>query len=45
MSEQKEVNLSQKICIGIWTAQKRLFERKAKLNEPVVVADAEVILR
>lgn len=41
MSEQEKIKLSDKITEGIRKAQKALFERKAKLGEPVVVADAD----
>ena len=41
MSEQEEISLYNKISEGIWRAQKLLFERKAKLGEKVVVADAD----
>lgn len=40
MSEQEVLNLSDKITEGIRKAQKAMFERKAKLGEPVVVADS-----
>lgn len=40
MSEQDKIILSDKITEGIRKAQKALFERKAKLGETVVVADA-----
>ncbi len=39
MSEQEKINLSKRLEEGILEAQRRLFERKAKLGEPVVVAD------
>lgn len=38
MSEQDEINLFNRITEGIREAQRKLFERKAKLGEPVVVA-------
>lgn len=41
MSEQEEIKLFQNIRKGILEAQRRLFERKAKLGENVVVADAD----
>ncbi len=41
MSEQEEIKLFSRISEGIQTAQRRLFERKAKLGEPVIVADAD----
>ncbi len=41
MSEQEEIKLFSKISEGIQTAQRRLFERKAKFGEPVIVADAD----
>lgn len=40
MSEQDKIDLSDKIIAGIHEAQRRLFERKAKLGETVIVADA-----
>ena len=36
MSEQEEIRLFERIRNGILLAQKRLFERKAKLGEMVV---------
>lgn len=39
MSEQEKIILSDKITDGIKKAQRKMFERKAKLGEPVVVAD------
>lgn len=39
MSEQEEIRLFERIRENIQQAQKRLFERKAKLGESVVVAD------
>lgn len=41
MSEQEKINLSDRITEGIRTAQRKLFERKAKLGETVVVANAD----
>lgn len=41
MSEQEEINLFDRIYNGIVFAQKRMLERKAKLGEPVIVADAD----
>lgn len=41
MSEQERITLSDRITQGIRDAQKTLFERKARLGETVVVADAE----
>lgn len=41
MSEQDKIILSDKITEGIRKAQRRMFERKAKLGESVVVADAK----
>ncbi|MDE5554519.1 MAG: hypothetical protein K2J10_04985 [Muribaculaceae bacterium] len=41
MSEEEKVILFQKIGEGIIEAQRRLFERKAKLGEDVIIADAE----
>ena len=39
MSEQEEIKLFERIRENIQQAQKKLFERKAKLGENVVVAD------
>ena len=39
MSEQEEIKLFERIKENIPQTQKTLFERKAKLDEPVVVAD------
>ena len=39
MSEQEEIKLFERIKENIRQTQKTLFERKAKLDEPVVVAD------
>lgn len=39
MSEQNKINFSDKITAGIREAQRKLFERKAKLGESIVVAD------
>ena len=41
MSEQERIEFSDRITAGILKAQRKLFERKAKLGEPVVVADAD----
>lgn len=41
MSEQEEIMLFSRISEGIQTAQRRLYDRKAKLGEPVIVADAD----
>ena len=41
MSEQETIALSRKIDKGIWEAQRRLFERKAKLGETIISADAQ----
>ncbi len=41
MSEQETIILFEKIGEGIWEAQRRLFERKAKLGETVISADAQ----
>lgn len=41
MSEQEEINLFDRIYNGIVLAQKRMLERKAKLGEPVIVADTD----
>lgn len=40
MSEKDKIELSDKIIAGIHEAQSRLFERKAKLGETVIIADA-----
>ncbi len=40
MSEQEEIKLYRRIRESISSAQKRMLERKSKLGEPVVVADA-----
>lgn len=40
MSEQERISLSDKITEGIRKAQRELYERKSKLGETVVVADA-----
>lgn len=39
MSEQEEIKLFECIRENIQQAQKKLFERKAKLGETVVIAD------
>lgn len=39
MSEQEEIKLFEKIRNGILLAQKKLFEKKSKLGESVVVSD------
>lgn len=41
MSEQDRIEFSDKITEGIRNAQRKLFERKAKLGENVVVADSD----
>lgn len=41
MSEYEEMMLFEKISEGIKEAQRRLFKRKAKLGENVIIADAE----
>ena len=41
MSEQDEIKLFDRIGDGIREAQRRLYERKAKLGEKVVVADSD----
>lgn len=41
MSEQEEIKLYQRIRESIAGAQKKMLERKAKLNEPVVIADSD----
>ncbi len=40
MSEQEEIELFRRIGDGIREAQRRLYVRKMKLGEPVVVADS-----
>lgn len=40
MSEQEEIKLFNSINKGIREAQRRMFERKAKLGETVIVADS-----
>lgn len=40
MSEQDKIKLADRITAGIIEAQRRLYERKAKLGESVVIADA-----
>ncbi len=40
MSEQEEIKLYDKIRESIANTQKRLLERKAKLGETVIIADA-----
>ncbi|MBO4944296.1 MAG: hypothetical protein J6C91_03415 [Muribaculaceae bacterium] len=39
MSEQEEIRLFERIRENIRQAQRKLFERKAKLGEDIVVAD------
>lgn len=39
MSEQEEIKLFERIRENIQQAQEKLFERKAKLGESVVIAD------
>lgn len=39
MSEQEEIKLFERIRENIQQAQRKLFERKAKLGESLVVAD------
>lgn len=39
MSEQEEIKLFDRIRENIRDAQRKLFERKAKLGENVVIAD------
>lgn len=39
MSEQEEIKLFERIRENIQEAQRKLFERKAKLGESIVVAD------
>lgn len=41
MSEQEETKLFERIRECIADAQKKMIERKAKLGEPVVIADAD----
>lgn len=41
MSEQEEITLFENIRKGVHETQRRLFERKAKLGENVVVADLD----
>lgn len=40
MSDEEKIELSDRITEGIRKAQLKLFERKAKLGETVIVADA-----
>lgn len=39
MSEQEEIKLFERIRENIQQTQRKLFERKAKLGESIVVAD------
>ncbi len=39
MSEQEEIKLFERIRENIQQAQRKLFERKAKLGESIVIAD------
>lgn len=39
MSEQEEIELFERIVENIRQAQRKLFERKAKLGEDIVIAD------
>lgn len=39
MSEQEEIKLFNRIRENIQEAQRKMFERKAKLGESVVIAD------
>lgn len=39
MSEQEEIKLFERIRDNIQQAQRKLFERKAKLDESIVIAD------
>lgn len=41
MSEKEEMMLFERISEGIKEAQRRLFERKAKLGETIIIADAD----
>lgn len=40
MSEQEEINLFNRIKEGISKARRQMLERKAKLGETVIIADA-----
>ena len=40
MSEQEEIKLFERIRQNIISAQKAMLIRKAKLGEPVIIADA-----
>ncbi|MCM1482867.1 MAG: hypothetical protein NC043_00900 [Muribaculaceae bacterium] len=39
MSEQEEIKLFERIRESIASAQRKMVERKAKLNETVIIAD------
>lgn len=39
MSDEEKMTLDERILACLHQAQRELFERKAKLGEPVVVAD------
>ena len=41
MSEKEEIKLFERIRESISNAQKKMIERKAKLGETVVIADAD----
>lgn len=41
MSEQEEIRLFERIRESITDAQRKMVERKAKLGETVVIADAD----
>ncbi len=41
MSEKEEIKLFERIRESISNAQKKMIERKAKLGESVVIADAD----
>lgn len=41
MSEQEEIKLFERIRENIRQTQRKLYERKAKLGEDVVVADSD----
>lgn len=41
MSEQEKINLYIQLKEGMKRATKQMLERKAKLGEPVVVADSD----
>lgn len=41
MSEREEMILFERISKGIKEAQRRMLERKAKLGENIIIADAD----